>query len=273
MGNSTVSRMPYPSNKEIELPLLKEIADAGGEVSTSTREVFRRVAAYFPQITDEELVRRNRPSDTVWENRVQWVRLQLVREGQIADWRSVGRQGIWRITEKGRHRLEREKAQLDVLLQEARQVERPQESVTPEERQRLESVHHEVQRQLAEVGNILGKFTKLEYRQDMYRFDVVWKDSEMLPRATHCFEVQDKGNLVEALAKLKHAYDIWRAELFLVVTNEEDKTKASQLLTPYFSGVFHEIGAMTILLTPTDVSEIHSTITRYKEVMQHFIRR
>ena len=265
--------MPYPSNHDIELPLLKAIADAGGEVSIGNREVFRRVAAYFPQITDEELIRRNRTSETIWENRVQWVRLRLVKKGELADWHVVGRQGIWRITEKGRRRLEKEKAQLYLLTERARQVEPPTESLPAEERQRLASVHQETQRQLVEVGTILGKFAKSEYRQDMYRFDVVWKDANTLPRATHCFEVQDKGNLVEALAKLKHAYDIWHAELFLVVTNEEDKVKASQLLTPYFAGVFHEIGAVTILLTPTEVAEIHSTMTRHKEVMQHFIRR
>ena len=48
---------------------------------------------------------------------MQWIRLNLVKKGQLADWRSVGRQGIWKITDKGYRRLERESEQLAGILE------------------------------------------------------------------------------------------------------------------------------------------------------------
>ena len=88
MGNhAPVSHMPYPSNREIELPLLKEISDTGGELDIRNKELFFHLACYFPQITDEELVRRTRPSETVWENRVQfafvWSKRVSLRIGML----------------------------------------------------------------------------------------------------------------------------------------------------------------------------------------------
>ncbi|MBI4311924.1 MAG: winged helix-turn-helix domain-containing protein [Chloroflexi bacterium] len=264
--NPDVIPMPYPPNKAIELPLLKEIADAGGEVSIRNGEIYRRVASYFPQITDEELIRPHSSKDTTWENRVQWVRQRLVEKAELAHWRAVGRQGIWRITEKGRLRLEKERDQLDMLVQQANKPFTSDVALTPEERQQQQHIHQEVQDKLIDIGHILRKFAKGEYREAMYRYDVVWKDSEALPRASHCFEVQHKGNVVEALAKLKHAHDLWRARLFLVVTDERDKVKASQLLVPYFSGTFHEIGSVTTVMTAEDVYDLHSVIDRHREI-------
>jgi hypothetical protein len=107
-----------------------------------------------------------------------------------------------------------------------------QEEATEEQ----QKVHAEVQQQLEEIGRILGKYARQEYRQDIYRYDVVWKDAERLPRATHTFEVQHRGSLVEAIGKLKHAYDIWHSYLFIIITSERDKRRAEQLLQPYFSG-------------------------------------
>lgn len=181
--------MPYPSTKEIELPLLREIADAGGTVRIRDRRIYARVARYFPRLTDEELIRRKRASDTVWENRVQWVRLRLVRKGELMDWRAAGGQGIWKITTKGLRRLDTGRPTLELLEKQAAGSQQPEQVSAPEDIQGESRTHSRVQEQLEEIGRILGKFAKQEYRQDMYRFDVVWKDAEYLPRATHCFEV------------------------------------------------------------------------------------
>ena len=96
---------------------------------------------------------------------------------------------------------------------------------------------------------------------------MVWKDAEWLPRVTPVFEVQDKGNVLEALVRLKHAYDNWGARLFLVVTGEKDRTRIKKLLVPYFSGAFHEIGPVTTLLSPDEVDNLHSTLSRFRDFL------
>ncbi len=207
------------------------------------------MAAYFPQLTPEELVRRNRASNTVWENCVQWVRLRLAQKGQLADWREVRRQGIWRITDEGRQRLEKEWVAFHQRLSSTpttpANTSTQSEPGTPEDRR----LHTVIQSQLQEIGATLGKFSTTEYREMIYRYDVVWKDSEHIPRVTHCFEVQHRGNVVEALAKLKHALDIWGSRLFIVITGEKDRQKVRQLLAPYLAGVFHEIATSITVLT------------------------
>ena len=253
----------FPSNKTIELPLLAEIALSGGEVSIRGREIYTKVARYFPELTDEDLAMPHSPLSSAWENRVQWVRLKLVQKGQILDWRSVGKQGIWRITEAGLERLKRES------------VTRPPTpmEVPEEETEEHHKVHAEVQKQLEEIGMILGKYSRREYRQDIYRYDVVWKDSERLPRATHAFEVQHRGNVVEALGKLKHAYDIWHSYLFVVITGERDRARIEQLLRPYFTGMFHEIGGHVKVLTAEDVGELYDALSKHSDTMKLFIGR
>jgi hypothetical protein len=105
---------------------------------------------------------------------------------------------VWRITEKGLDQVSKENIQ---PIADTRTME---EEPTEEQRR----VHAEVQQQIEDIGRILGKYARQEFRQDIYRYDVIWKDAERIPRATHAFEVQHRGNLVEALDKLKHAYDI-----------------------------------------------------------------
>ena len=257
--------MSYPSHREVELPLLKLIADAGGEVRISNREIYQRVAAHFPQITPEELSARKQRSETVWENRVQWVRLRLAKKGELDDWRSIGRQGIWRITERGRQRLEQE-----WLAFEARSslTEPPSASIPVDQK-----THSLIQNQLQEIGETLGKFATTEYSESIYRYDVVWKEGDNFPRATHCFEVQHRGDVLGALAKLKHASDIWGGKLFIVITGERDRQKARQLLKPYFDGTFHEIAGSVTVLTPDDVAQIHATMTKHSDTIKLFVSR
>jgi hypothetical protein len=90
------------------------------------------------------------------------------------------------------------------------------------------------------IGDILGKQVRFEYHARPYIYDVVWKDVEGLP-PSHVFEVQDRGSVNGAFAKLQHAKDIWKPRLFLVVTGEKDRNKISQLLQPYWQGAFHRL--------------------------------
>lgn len=94
--------MPFPLEKNIELPLLKEIDEAGG--SLRGRDAVARVEKYFPELTDEDKASTLESGGNRWVNRVQWVRQSLVLKGELdsPEW------GIWRITNKGKTRLDQE---------------------------------------------------------------------------------------------------------------------------------------------------------------------
>ena len=62
--------MAYPKQSEIEIPLLKEIKKAGGEVRP--QDIYTKVAQHFGQLTAEDLERRleSSPSTYKWQNHV-----------------------------------------------------------------------------------------------------------------------------------------------------------------------------------------------------------
>jgi len=242
--------MAFPNRNDLELPILLELAAADGELRP-TPAFFKELVTYFPQVTENDLKATNRTGINTWENRVHWARLRLVHKGEI----DKARYGVWRITDKGRERIRSE-------VGEAQQA-----------RQTKESVHGKLARQVEEIGWILGRYARREFREDAYSYDVIWKEAERLPRATHVFEIQDKGNVLEALVRLKHAYDNWGARLFLVVTGERDRSRVEKLLAPFFAGAFHEIGSQISLLGAEQIEELHSMLSRHRDIMNKFVSR
>ncbi len=95
--------MAFPSQGEIEVPLLRALSNCGG--SAKPRDVYAKVAASFPGLTDAELEQRleSSPSTRKWWNLVQWVRQSLVTAGEI----DGSTRGVWTITPKGIERLAR----------------------------------------------------------------------------------------------------------------------------------------------------------------------
>jgi len=93
--------VPFPRQVEVEVPLLKVLADLGGE--GKPREIYPLVAGHFPSLTPEEQEERleNFPSTRKWNNLVQWVRQRLVELGQI----DGSERGVWRLTPSGIARL------------------------------------------------------------------------------------------------------------------------------------------------------------------------
>jgi predicted RNA-binding protein with PUA-like domain len=107
------------------------------------------------------------------------------------------------------------------------------------------SLHDEIKERLIELGKIENYITEKEYViPDLgERLDVVWRRvAGSVP--TYVFEVQIGGSLHQALAKLKHAYDIWNSNIF-IVSGEKDLQKISQLT----SGTFHEIQDLLHIIT------------------------
>jgi len=93
--------------------------------------------------------------------------------------------------------------------------------------------HREIQKHIAETGQLLGRSSEIEYNAGSCVLDVVWKEIEEGDPA-FVFEVLLKGNLSDALARLKYArYKFGRPQLYLV-TNRKHMSKAKNVIRTSF---------------------------------------
>jgi restriction system protein len=85
-----------PRKEDILSPLLRTIQNSGGRVKP--QEAVNKLADHF-RLTEDQRTRLN-PSGTnnMFYNRVNWARLQLVKEGLLSD----EYYGVWVITDAGR---------------------------------------------------------------------------------------------------------------------------------------------------------------------------
>lgn len=111
--------------------------------------------------------------------------------------------------------------------------------------------HKEPQQRLIEIGKLQKYVAEGEYPFDIGKLDVVWRRIERsVP--TYVFEIQIGGDIYHALAKLKHAFDMWNSRLFLV-TSQANYEKAKPLLT----GTFHEIADRIKFIEIEKVQELY----------------
>ena len=114
-------------------------------------------------------------------------------------------------------------------------------------------LHSQIKEKLLELGRIEKYIAEKEYViPDLgERLDVVWRRvAASVP--TYVFEVQIGGNLHQALAKLKHAHDIWNSNIF-IISEEKDFQKINQLL----SGTFHEIQDRIKVLSVEKIMKVY----------------
>jgi len=118
-------------------------------------------------------------------------------------------------------------------------------------------LHKELQQKLVEIGKLQKFLAEPEYPFEIGRLDVVWRRIER-STPTYVFEVQVGGDLYHALAKLKHAFDLWNSRLFLVAS-QTDQEKARKLL----SGSFHEISDRVRFIELDKVDELYKRKRSY----------
>jgi len=111
--------------------------------------------------------------------------------------------------------------------------------------------HSRIQEIIFEIGKLNRLISEKEYPMENERLDVVWRRVER-SAPTYVFEVQIGGDLYHALGKLKHAFDLWNSNVFLV-GSEKDLEKAEELL----SGTFHEIQDKIKKLSIQKISELY----------------
>jgi len=120
--------------------------------------------------------------------------------------------------------------------------------------------HSGVQEMLVQLGSLQRFLSQREYPMDRERLDVVWRRVEgSVP--TYVFEVHVGGDLVHALQKLKHAYDIWNSNVVLAL-NTEDLPRAESLL----SGAFHEVREKVKLVDLRKVRELYDLKKQWKSL-------
>jgi len=89
-----------PKQREVELPLLEVLIELGGQ--SEPKKIYPLATRKFPQITEDDLLKRLPSGGNKWTNRIQWARQALVMKGELY---SPSR-GIWAITAKGRQRVQ-----------------------------------------------------------------------------------------------------------------------------------------------------------------------
>ena len=241
--------MAQPGVARLELPILQELAATGG--TDDVRFLYDRLVAYFPQLSDGDVRALANGHRKAWRRLVQ-------RAGRALDERREVKRvrGFWTITDRGRRRV----------AEESLQFEPPDPAAVAEE-QAL--THLDVQQMLCEIGRVLGLHAETEF--DFY--DVVWREGERSPRLSHVFEVQHKGNVDAALAKLKRAYDAQRSKPFLVVASERDTNRAERQLSLARTGPFHEIGRVTTILSFEQLRRLHRALTSVEDTLAQLFDR
>lgn len=97
------TRVPKGSivpEEEYELPILRALAHLGGRVPTSEviAQVEKEMGTRLTDVDREELS----SGGVRWQNRVQFVRLKLIKRGEMVD---GSPRGIWEISPAGRERI------------------------------------------------------------------------------------------------------------------------------------------------------------------------
>jgi len=112
------------------------------------------------------------------------------------------------------------------------------------------SKHEELVTMIHELGELIGYKPEKKWRREGYEFDVVWfKPPREGPKCV--FEVHLKGNLAQALSTLKHAWDRWESQIFLVSSKESlDEAKDK-----FLGGTFHEIRDVITFVNINEVED------------------
>ena len=112
--------------------------------------------------------------------------------------------GRWQITETGRVAVESETNGFSLTQTQSEPLN-----------------HQDIQQMIVEIGAALGFYAETEYQF----YDVIWRETRVSPRISHVFEVQSKGNIDSAFAKLKRAFDTQRSKPFLILDSERDTNR------------------------------------------------
>ena len=221
------------------MPILQELVAIGG--TDNLRFLYERLIAYFPQLSEQEINQININKADYWRKAVQKAGKALDENGFI-----TRTNGIWTITAKGKIEVEAETGGFIP-------AKPPDENLS----------HQFIQQLLVEIGESLGYHGETEFEF----YDVVWRETASHQRLSHIFEVQSKGNIDSAFAKLKRAYNAQRSKPYLVLSTERDLNRARKSL----SREFQDIEKVVKILTFTQVKQVHLNLRGIAEIIKDFL--
>ena len=232
--------MSLPSISSIEIPILQELAATGGV--DDVRFLYERLEAYFPQMSDSEIAAIRAGENKIWRRNVQ-------KAGKALDDKNFIRRerGIWSITDKGRNAVETEN-----------------QGFIFSERDEEQLSHANIQQKILEIGQNLGFYAEAEFEY----YDVIWRENPNNHRISHVFEVQSKGNIDSAFAKLKRAYQAQRSKPFLVLSTEKDTRRARQSLEREFSDIRDSL----VILSFAEIKKIFENLDSIKKFLPFFLK-
>lgn len=221
------------------MPILQELATVGG--ADNLRFLYERLPAYFPQLSERELGEIRNGKNKAWRSAVQ-------KAGKCLDEQNLieRERGNWTLTERGKKEVERETSGF---------------TLTKSSQDNLS--HTNIQEMLVKIGESLGFYAETEFEY----YDVIWRETSKNPRISHVFEVQSKGNIDSAFAKLKRAYQAQRTKPFLVIASERDLNRARQSL----SREFHDIETAVTILTFAQIRQVHQNLINIAEIIKEFL--
>ena len=239
--------MNFPLSNRLELPILQELAATGGR--EDVRFLYSRLVSYFPQLD----------ANQIQNGALERWRIHVQRAGRELDEQNLIRRerGIWTLTKYGRERVESEQTEFPIFQSEV--FSQNDEELT----------HQKVQTMLVEIGGVLGFAAQAEFEY----YDVVWRENPRSPRLSHVFEVQHKGNIDSAFAKLKRAYETQRSKPFLILASERDTNRAARSINPAQIGAFHELEAVLTVLSFEQIRQLHRSLASISDILPFFLMK
>lgn len=133
--------------------------------------------------------------------------------------------------------------------------------------------HKSLADMISEVGEILGFYVKREEStpDGHFRLDITWR-THPLHSPLKVWEIEVSGKVESALARLKHAFDIWHPELYLVVSDVKTKERAESLVRPKI-GAFAEIEKFLTTVGIDEIVNLYNSLKPHREFLSKLARR
>jgi len=134
--------------------------------------------------------------------------------------------------------------------------------------------HRSIVDMIKEIGEILGFRVKTEENtpDQVHRLDITWRDHPA-HSPLKVWEVQTSGNVVLALARLRHAFDIWHPELYLVVADARTRERAENIVRPQIKGAFAEIEKFLTILGADEIVDLYNSLRPHRDIISKLVRK
>ena len=143
------------------------------------------------------------------------------------------------------------------------------QEMNKEENKEVDYNHEEVKSWLQEIGEVLGYYVHPEFKDEQYRFDIVYKlFKNKKQRPVAVFEVVDSNTVDNSLSRLFYADKNFRPKgLYLIVLDNKYKERAKKLL----ENTYPEIEDKVEILDENKIKELRDILNKYGDEIKKLI--